>query len=126
MTWTQALAVAAGGAIGAVLRWMIASWAGRSALAGQLPWGTLAVNVAGTALLAWLFVASQAGRGLSEQGMLLWGTGLCGALTTFSTFAVEALLLVRAGAYVAAGSYLALNLVLCLAIGAVIVATLKT
>ncbi len=126
MTWTQALAVAAGGAIGAVLRWLVASWAGRSALAGQLPWGTLLVNVAGTALLAWLVMASQAGRGLSEHGMLLWGTGLCGALTTFSTFAVEALLLARVGAYAAAGTYLALNLVLCLGVGAVIIAVLKT
>ncbi|UJW31322.1 CrcB family protein [Saccharothrix sp. AJ9571] len=91
-----ALLVALGGAAGAVLRYLV----GR-ALNARFPWGTFAVNVTGSALLGFL-----AGTTGATQALL--GTGLCGALTTYSTFGYETVGLftkghrARAVAYVAA------------------------
>jgi CrcB protein len=74
------LYVAAGAALGAPLRFAL----GRL-LDGRLPWGTVAVNVAGSFLLG---LAS--GLALTGAAMALVGVGFCGALTTYSTFAVQA------------------------------------
>jgi CrcB protein len=81
-----AAAVFAGGALGAVVRWLVSEVPG---LGGSFPYPTLIVNVAGAAGLGYLagVVFSRPGRGI------LWpflGVGLAGALTTFSTFVVEA------------------------------------
>jgi CrcB protein len=77
VTW---LYVAAGAAVGATLRFLVA---GR--LDGRVPWGTLLVNVAGSLLLGWL---SGAAVGGSVAALL--GAGFCGGLTTYSAFAVQA------------------------------------
>lgn len=70
-----ALLVALGAAVGAPLRWLVAQhWPG--------PRGTLLVNVVGSGLLG-------AFLGLDRSAYALLGTGFCGALTTFSAFAVE-------------------------------------
>jgi CrcB protein len=71
--------VAVGAAVGAPLRYVAAEW-----LDARLPWGTIAVNWAGSLLLGWC-----SGRGLSPDPMALLGTGFCGGLTTFSAFAVH-------------------------------------
>ena len=76
MTW---LLVALGAAVGAPARYV----AGHL-LDGRLPWGTLLVNLAGSFLLG-LFTALA----LSEDRTALLGTGFCGALTTYSSFAVQ-------------------------------------
>lgn len=86
-------AVAAGGAVGAALRWAISLAALR--LTGQGAWsgfplGTVIVNVVGSFALAWL-VSADAARGVaSPTARLFLGTGLLGALTTFSTFGLDA------------------------------------
>ena len=69
------LYVALGAAVGAPLRYLVALW-----LPG--PRATLLVNVVGSALLGTLVHASPSTAALV-------GTGLCGALTTFSTFSLE-------------------------------------
>ena len=74
-----ALLVALGAAIGAPLRYVVAS-----RLDGRFPWGTLAVNVAGSFLLG-LFTALA----LDEQALAMLGTGFCGGFTTYSAFAVQ-------------------------------------
>jgi CrcB protein len=80
-----ALLVAAGAALGAPLRFLAAHW-----LDGRLPWGTLLVNVAGSALLG-LF----SGLALGEHLWAFLGVGFCGALTTYSALAVQAVHLGR-------------------------------
>nr|WP_277348380.1 fluoride efflux transporter CrcB [Streptomyces thermoviolaceus] len=61
------------------------------------PWGTFTVNVAGSLVLGLLTGAVAAGVA-SPQVQLLIGTGLCGALTTYSTFSYETLKLAETGA----------------------------
>ncbi|POX43829.1 fluoride efflux transporter CrcB [Streptomyces sp. Ru72] len=70
------------------------------------PWGTLVVNVAGCLVLGLLTGAAAAGHA-SPHLQLLLGTGLCGALTTYSTFSYETLRLTETGA----GFYAAANVV---------------
>ncbi len=77
--------VALGAAVGAPLRYLTDRWV--TARAGaRLPWGTFTVNVAGSLVLGLL-----AGLGLAGDApwQLVLGTGFCGALTTYSTFAWE-------------------------------------
>lgn len=83
------LLVALGAAVGAPVRY----WAGH-VLDRRMPWGTLLVNVVGAFLLGWF-----AGLSLGASGAALLGVGFCGALTTYSAFAVQAVDLgVRRGA----------------------------
>ncbi|MFJ8357302.1 fluoride efflux transporter CrcB [Streptomyces sp. NPDC093984] len=70
------------------------------------PWGTLVVNVTGCLVLGLLTGAAAAGHA-SPHLQLLLGTGLCGALTTYSTFSYETLRLTQTGS----GFYAALNVV---------------
>jgi CrcB protein len=74
-----ALLVALGAAVGAAARFVL----GRL-LDGRWPWGTLAVNLAGSTVLGALV-----GAGASASTMALLGTGFCGGLTTYSSFAVQ-------------------------------------
>ena len=78
-TVVDATLVALGGAAGASLR-----YAAGHVLDRDLPWGTAAVNVIGSLLLG-AFSALALGGSTSA----LLGTGLCGALTTYSSFAVQ-------------------------------------
>jgi len=111
--WQIWAAVGTGGAIGAMTRHAIAL-ASLRLFGPAFPWGTLFVNVAGSfaigAFLAWL-----AARGDVHAGLRAFvGTGLLGALTTFSTFSFEALLLWRRSPELALGYVLA-SVVLALA-----------
>jgi CrcB protein len=84
------LFVVLGGAVGAPLRYLT-----DRALTGRFPWGTLAVNIAASLLLGTLTGATGA---LPPQWFALLGTGLAGALSTYSTFGYETVRLVRDGA----------------------------
>ncbi|MFF3906595.1 fluoride efflux transporter CrcB [Streptomyces sp. NPDC001848] len=76
------------------------------------PWGTLVVNVTGSLILGLLTGAAAAGHA-SPHVQLLLGTGLCGALTTYSTFSYETLRLTETGA----GFYAAANVVVSVTAG---------
>ncbi|GAA1372446.1 fluoride efflux transporter CrcB [Streptomyces beijiangensis] len=93
MNW---LFVVLGAAIGAPLRYL----ADRSVQKRHdtvFPWGTFTVNLSGCLVLGLLTGAATAGAA-SSQVQLFLGTGLCGALTTYSTFSYETLRLVEGGA----------------------------
>ncbi|MEC8955187.1 MAG: CrcB family protein [Candidatus Thermoplasmatota archaeon] len=77
--------VAAGGAIGAVARYALQQWLPSD----TLPWGTMTANLAGSLLLGLLLGAAAAGATVSDETILLFGTGLLGAFTTMSAFAVD-------------------------------------
>ena len=84
-------AIFAGGVIGAVVRAEVAH--ALPAGPGSWPWATFAVNVAGAALLGYFITRLQERLPLSAYRRPLLGTGLCGALTTFSTMQVELLVM---------------------------------
>ncbi|MFE1991456.1 fluoride efflux transporter CrcB [Streptomyces parvulus] len=92
MNW---LLVAVGGMAGAPLRYLT-DRAVQSRHDSGFPWGTSTVNVAGCLVLGLLTGATLAGAAGSELRLLL-GTGLCGALTTYSTFSYETLRLAETG-----------------------------
>ncbi|WP_327245528.1 fluoride efflux transporter CrcB [Streptomyces sp. NBC_01320] len=93
MTW---LLVIVGAAIGAPLRYLT-DRAVQVRHDTVFPWGTFVVNVAGSLLLG-LLTGAVAADAASSQVQLFVGTGLCGALTTYSTFGYETLRLAEDGA----------------------------
>lgn len=108
------LAVALGGALGATLRWLVTLGVARSLAptrAAGLPLGTVLVNVVGCFLLAWLLAAGPR-SGLGPWTRLFLGTGLLGALTTFSTYGLDAHGLIVQGRSGAALLYVGGTLVL--------------
>lgn len=113
-------AVAAGGALGAVLRAALAEALPRG---DGWPWATLVANIAGVALLAWVVTAAMPRRVRLARPLL--GTGLCGALTTFSTMQVELVDMVRDGRPASAGAYLLVSLVLAAAAVAGVVTAVR-
>ena len=93
---TQVLAIAAGGAVGALLRYWT-STAVHSRLGTAFPYGTLAVNVLGSLLMGFLYIwlIERMAAGPALRAFLL--IGVLGAFTTFSTFSMETLNLMEAG-----------------------------
>jgi len=92
----QVLAIAGGGAVGALLRYWVSS--GVYLLAGRdFPYGTLVVNVLGSLLMGFLYIwlLERTLGGVAMRAFVL--IGLLGAFTTFSTFSVETLNLMEAG-----------------------------
>jgi fluoride exporter len=95
------LLVLLGGMIGAPARYL-ADRAVQARHDSVFPWGTFAVNMAGSLLLGFL-LGAQRHLGLPASAVLLLGTGFCGGLTTFSTFGYETLRLLEDGAVGEAG-----------------------
>lgn len=88
-------AIFVGGAIGGGLRTALAELAPTHT--GHWPWVTFAVNVVGCFLLGYLVTRLQERLPITAYRRPLLGTGVCGALTTFSTFQVELLKMLDAG-----------------------------
>jgi len=89
------LLIAVGGALGALLRFGVSGLAYR--LAGDgFPWGTLAVNLVGCLLIGVLWAAFER-TPLPTQWSAFLFVGLLGAFTTYSTFALESMNLLRDG-----------------------------
>ncbi|HLU59931.1 MAG TPA: fluoride efflux transporter CrcB [Pseudonocardia sp.] len=96
MTVASVLWVAVGAAVGAPLRYLV-DQAVKARYRGRFPWGTFAVNVAGSAVLGALTgaVAALPPGAVPEAVRAGLGVGFCGALTTYSTFGYETLALVE-------------------------------
>lgn len=108
----QTLAIAAGGALGAVLRY----WASNGVylLTGRgFPYGTLFVNVTGCLFIGflsvWLLDRSLAGSAL--RGFLL--IGVLGGFTTFSAFSMETLNLIESGQVARALANMVISVLVC-------------
>ena len=103
------IAVASGGAIGATLRLLINSYINKHFI-HSLPLGTLGVNLLGSLLIGILFAYFHLNTHLSPHIKTFMITGIFGALTTYSTFAIESFFLLESGDYFTAFSNMALNL----------------
>ena len=113
----QVLAIAGGGAVGAVLRYWLSS--GVYTLTGRgFPYGTLVVNVLGSLVMGFLYIwlLERMPGGVALRAFLL--VGLLGAFTTFSTFSLETLNLMEAGQIARALLNALLRVVLCVAAAA--------
>lgn len=103
------VAVASGGAIGATLRLLIHTTVNKSFI-HALPLGTLVVNLIGSLLVGMLFAYFHFNTSLSPHIKTFLVTGILGALTTYSTFAIESFFLLESGHYIHAFANMALNL----------------
>lgn len=92
------LLVAAGGAIGACLRYSVSLLWPMQAVVGRFPWATFAVNVLGCALAGLIYAWLQRAPEQREAWRLLLMVGVMGGFTTFSAFGLETFQLIRQGA----------------------------
>jgi fluoride exporter len=115
MSFTSCLVVVLGGAVGTFLRYAISVLA--LPISRELPWGTIIINITGSfviGLFGTLTLAS--GRYPAPENVRLFVMiGICGGYTTFSSFSLQTLDLLRSGATVRAALNIALSVVLCVA-----------
>lgn len=107
---TALVAVASGGALGAVARYLAAGWV-QDLTGGFFPWGTFVVNAVGSLLLGFALVWLQ-GTLVSTETRHFVTIGILGSFTTFSTFSYETLAMLRDGDWWRAGGYAAGSVVL--------------
>jgi CrcB protein len=103
------LSVGIGGFFGAIFRFVISSYLGK-VLGSSFAYGTLGVNVLGSFIIGFLFLYFEQTVSPNLKAMLV--TGMLGALTTFSTFSLESVLMLGQGLYFKAFLNILLNVVL--------------
>jgi CrcB protein len=113
---TRLFWVSLGGALGTALRFLVQA-AATATLGASFPYGTLAVNVIGSALLGALMQLGPARDAGGETMRLALTTGVLGGFTTYSAFNYEATRYFRDGAWPLATAYVAGTIALCLAAG---------
>ncbi len=106
-------AVAAGGAFGAVARYLVMTGVGRLLGPHDFPWGTLTVNVVGSILMGVLIELLALVWSPSQELRALLVVGVLGAFTTFSTFSLDVVALFERGQTLFVAAYVAGSVVLC-------------
>lgn len=113
MSW---LWVALGSAVGGMARYGCVTAVGLR-VTGVFPWGTLAVNVIGSAAIGLIAAATAAGGrwDIGDAGRQFLLIGVLGGFTTFSAFSLQSLALLRDGYWLPAAAYVLGSVALCLA-----------
>ncbi|MCR9279087.1 MAG: fluoride efflux transporter CrcB [Pseudomonadaceae bacterium] len=93
--------VALGGGVGAMLRFAV----GLTMNTLMFPWATLAVNIAGAALIGLLWGVAEDAQWFADWGRALLVVGLLGGFTTFSAFSLETMSLLDSGRWSIALAY---------------------
>jgi len=115
MTLQLYLLIMVGGALGSGARYWCSGFVA-DVLGPEFPWGTIIVNVVGSFIIGFFNAVS------GPDGRLLVGTetrqfvmvGLCGGFTTFSSFSLQTLNLMREGEWLPAGANIGLSFALCM------------
>jgi CrcB protein len=112
---TNTIWIALGGAIGSVGRYWFATWA--LPISRSLPVGTIAINIGGSFLIGFFGTLTlETGRyPVSEPARLFVMVGICGGFTTFSSFSLQTLDLMRNGSWNRALLNVGVSVLLCLA-----------
>ena len=108
------LAVAAGGAIGSVARYLVGIGSTRP-FGLAFPWGTLIINIAGSFLIGAFAEMFALKWNLPQDARVFLTVGICGGFTTFSTFSLDVYVLMERGDWWLAASYIAGSVVLSIA-----------
>ncbi len=114
MSFASCLFVMIGGAIGTFARYAISVLA--APYSQSLPWGTIGINIIGSFIIG-LFGALTLAHGrfpVSDNLRLFVMVGVCGGFTTFSSFSLQTLELLRSGAIVRAAVNVVASVVLCI------------
>jgi fluoride exporter len=88
------LIVGTGGFIGTVLRYLVQVYA-EKLMNSTFPLGTLLVNVAGSFLIGIVYAFAEKGNLMNSEWRIFLAVGICGGFTTFSTFAMDNLNLMK-------------------------------
>ncbi len=110
--------VALGSAVGGVARYAVTLLT--ISLSQRLPWGTILINIVGSFVIGFFGTLTLHGSrfAVSDNARLFVMVGICGGFTTFSSFSLQTLDLLRVGAYGRVAANIVLSVVLCvLAVG---------
>jgi CrcB protein len=107
--------VGIGSAIGGMARfWLTIAVA--TVVGGRFPWGTMLINVSGSFIIGWFGALTAAGGRLDvpQDIRIFVMVGICGGFTTFSSFSLQSLELLRTGDIIGAGANIIGSVLLCL------------
>jgi len=115
MSFVTMLYVMVGGALGSLARYLLSLV--MLPVSRDLPWGTISINILGSFIIGFFgtLTLAQGRFPVSENWRLFVMVGICGGFTTFSSFSLQTLDLMRSGAMVRAGLNIVLSVVLCVA-----------
>jgi CrcB protein len=115
MSFATCLYVILGGALGSLARYAISALA--LPISRDLPWGTIGINILGSFIIGFFgtLTLAQGRYPVSENLRLFVMVGFCGGFTTFSSFSLQTLDLIRGGAMLRAGANIVLSVALCVA-----------
>ena len=119
MSLMSCVIVMLGGGLGSLLRYVVSVAA--LPVSRNLPWGTIGINIAGSLLIGLFGSLALSGvrHNVADNLRLLLVVGFCGGFTTFSSFSLQTLALLRNGAPMRAANNVVLSVVLCTAAVAV-------
>jgi fluoride exporter len=104
------LLVGLGGAIGAICRYLL-SYANKT---NGFPFSTLMINVTGSLIIGVVLALSNKNYLISDNLKLFLATGICGGFTTFSTFSVENMLMLKSGNFIMSFLYIFTSVAACI------------